>query len=341
MTSNGVRYGTWAAGMHERSISDPVVVTGADGFVGAALVAHLVSTGRPFVAAARRQVADAAAKPQHRAVGDLATATEAVLDELVAGAAAIVHLAGRAHVLADTAPDPGALYQAANVVATERLAAAAVRAGVRRFVLASTIKVHGEATMPGRPFRADDPFAPHDAYARSKVEAERALAGIAAGTPLEAVVLRLPLVYGPRVKGNFLTLLDAVAREAWLPFGGVANRRDFLYVGNLVHVIAALVDAPEPIGGAWLVADGEAVATPELVRRIAAALGVAPRVPKVPPSLLRLAAAATGRGALLRRTVSSLEVDAAPLVRRIGALPFTLDQGLAATAAWWRLRHAI
>mgnify|MGYP003559336940 CR=1 FL=1 len=103
----------------------------------------------------------------------------------------------------------------------------------------------------------------------------------------------------------------------------------------------ALVDAPDALGGAWLAADGEAIATPELVRRVAAALGVTPRLPKVPPLLLALAAAATGRGALLQRTVASLEVDALPLVRRIGALPFTLDQGLAATAAWWRLRHAI
>ena len=319
----------------------PIVVTGADGFVGSALVAHLVATGRPFVAAVRQHPAGAAAKPHHRAVGDLAAASETGLDALAAGAAAIVHLAGRAHVLADTAPDPDALYRAANVVATERLAAAAVRAGVRRFVLASTIKVHGEATAPGHPFRADDPLAPHDAYARSKVDAEQALASVAAGTALEAIVLRLPLVYGPRVKGNFLTLLDAVARGALLPFGGVANRRDLLYVGNLVHAVSALVDAQDPAGGAWLAADGEAIATPELVRRVATALGVAPRVPKVPLFLLALAAGATGRGALLRRTVASLEVDASPLVRRIGPLPFTLDQGLAATAAWWRLRHAI
>ena len=319
----------------------PIVVTGAEGFVGSALVAQFAATGRPFVAVVRRHPAGAAAKPHHRAVGDLATASPAALDELVAGAAAIVHLAGRAHVLADAAPDPVALYRAANVVATERLTAAAVRAGVPRLVFASTVKVHGEATMPGRPFRADDPFTPQDAYARSKVEAEQALAAIAAGTPLETIVLRLPLVYGPRVKGNFATLLDAVAREALLPFGGISNRRDFLFVGNLVHAISALVDAPDAVGGAWLASDGEAVATPELVRRLAAALGVAPRVPKVPPLLLTLAAAVTGRGALLLRTVSSLEVDASPLVRRIGALPFSLDQGLAATAAWWRLRHAI
>jgi nucleoside-diphosphate-sugar epimerase len=321
--------------------SGPVVVTGADGFVGSALVAHFAATGRPFVAVVRRHPASGTAKPHHRAVGDLATASDPTLDELAAGASAIVHLAGRAHVLADTAPDPGALYHAANVVATERIAAAAVRAGVPRFVFASTIKVHGEATAPGRPFRADDPFTPQDAYARSKVEAERTLAAVAAGTPLDAIVLRLPLVYGPRVKGNFLTLLDAVARGALLPFGRIANRRDLLYVGNLAHAIVALIDAPDPVAGAWLAADGEAVATPELVRRIAAALGVAPRVARIPPSLLALAARVTGRGALLQRIVSSLEVDASPLARRIGGPPFTLEQGLAAAAAWWRLRHAI
>ena len=164
---------------------------------------------------------------------------------------------------------------------------------------------------------------------------------VAAGTDLDAVVLRLPLVYGPRVKGNFLTLLDAVARRARLPFGRIANRRDFLYVGNLVRTIAALLDAPGAVGGSWLAADGEAVSTAELARRLATALGVDPRVIDVPAPLLALAARATGRGALLRRTVSSLEVDASPLVARIGPPPFTLDQGLAATAAWWRLRHAI
>ena len=318
----------------------PIIVTGADGFVGSTLVAQFAATGRAFVAVGRRPPVDAA-KFRHVEVEDLATASDAALDALVAGAAAIVHLAGRAHVLRDRAPDPAALYHAANVVATQRVAAAAARAGVRRFVFASTIKVHGEETLPGRPFRAADPMDPQDAYARSKADAEQALAAVAVGTSLDAIVLRLPLTYGPRVKGNFLTLLDAVARRARLPFGRIANRRDLLYVGNLVHAIAALLDAPGPVGGAWLAADGEAVSTAELVRRIASALKVPARVTNVPAPLLSLAARALGRGALLRRTIASLEVDASPLVRRIGPPSFTLDQGLAATTAWWRLRHSI
>ncbi len=249
-----------AAATMSGKTSDLVVVTGADGFVGSTLVAQFVATGRAFVAVGRRPPADAT-RFRHAEVEDLATAPDAALDGIFAGATAVVHLAGRAHVLADTATDPAALYHAANVVATERVAAAAVRAGVRRFVFASTIKVHGEETLPGRPFRAGDPLDPQDAYARSKADAERALAALAAGTSLDAIVLRLPLTYGPRVKGNFLTLLDAVGRCARLPFGRIANRRDLLYVGNLVHAIAGLLDAPEPVGGAWLAADGEAVST--------------------------------------------------------------------------------
>ena len=318
-----------------------IVITGADGFVGRALVAHCVATGRSHVAVVRRSSADTGKGPYRAQVDDLATAADATLDAIVGGAAAVVHLAGRAHVLADTAPEPEALYQAANVVALERIAAAAVRGGVRRFVLASTIKVHGESTVPGRPFRVNDALDPRDAYARSKLEAENRLNAIAAGTLLEPVIVRLPLVYGPRVKGNFLTLLDAVARGAPLPFGSIANRRDLLYVGNLVQAIVALIDVPGSVAGAWLAADGEAVSTAELARRIAAALDVPPRVLNVPKPLVVLAAKATGRGAMIARTVESLEVDASPLVERIGPPFFTLDRGLAATAAWWRLRHSI
>ncbi len=309
-----------------------IVITGAGGFVGSALVAHCVATGRPFVAVVRKPGADGRANPRAAEVADLATASDGTLDGIVAGVA---------HGRADAAPDPVALYHAANVVALERVAAAAVRGGVRRFVLASTVKVHGESTVPGRPFRAADALVPRDGYARSKLAAEQRLAAVATGTSLEAVVLRLPLVYGPRVKGNFLTLLDAVARGAPLPFGRIANRRDLLYVGNLVQAIVGLVDAPGAVAGAWLAADGEAVSTAELARRIASALDVPPRVLNVPKPLVVLGARVTGRGALLARTVDSLEVDASPLARRIGPPFFTLDRGLAATAAWWRLRHAI
>jgi len=328
--------------LHEGSpVSGPAVVTGAGGFVGRALCAHFAATGRPHRGIVRALPHDAPHGTPLLALGDLAMAPAERLVAALEGASAVVHLAGRAHAPGERGAEAAAAYRAANVVATERLAAAAARAGVQRFVLASTVKVYGEATVPGHPWRADDPLSPQDPYARSKVEAEQALTAACAGGAMTPIVLRLPLVYGPGVRANFLALLDAVARCAPLPLASIRNRRDLCYVGNLVHAIAALLDCAEPPAGVWLVADGEPVSTPGLVRRLAAALGVAPRLLPVPVALLALAGRLTGRSAEIARLAGSLEVDASPLLQRIGPLPYTLDQGLAATARWWRARHAI
>ena len=170
---------------------DPVVVTGAGGFVGRALVAHFTSLGRPFRAIVRGQDRTSAPKPHVFAVADLATAPDDELDAIVTAAAAVVHLAGRAHVQRETTTDPAAAYVSANVTATQRVARAAVRAGVRRFVLASSIKVNGETSAMGRPLCPSDPTDPRDDYARSKLGAEALLATIAAGTPMAPIVLRL------------------------------------------------------------------------------------------------------------------------------------------------------
>lgn len=317
-----------------------VVVTGADGFVGRALCAQWRASGKPHraivrSAEARSRLLDVVA------LGDLALAPEAELDAALGGATAVVHLAGRAHVLHERASDAAALYTAANVEATRRLARAAVRAGVGRFVLASSVKVLGEATLPGHAFHRESPPAPQDAYARSKRAAEEVLIETCSGTSLAPIVLRLPLVYGPGVRGNFERLLDAVARRALLPLGSIANRRDLLYVGNLVAAIDALLDAMPVPAGIWLVAEGQPVSTPDLIRRIGDALGVAPRLLSVPVPLLAFVARLAGRRGEIARLAQSLEVDASPLREVVGAMPYSLDQGLAATARWWRTCHAI
>jgi len=202
----------------------------------------------------------------------------------------------------------------------------------------STIKVNGNSTVPGSPFREADPPHPEDAYARSKWSAEQVLAEIARESKLLVSILRPPLVYGPRVRGNFLALWRAVAHGVPLPFTRIVNRRHLLYVGNLVHAMMALVDAPLDDGGTWLVADREAVSTPELVQRMGSALGHRARLVSMPVGLLAVGAAALGRREIVLRLAGTLEVDAAALVARIGPLPFTLDEGLAATARWWRRR---
>jgi nucleoside-diphosphate-sugar epimerase len=318
-----------------------VVVTGASGFVGRALCAHFAAQARPHRGLVRAMPADVPRRTSLFAVGDLATASPAALAAALEGTFAVVHLAGRAHGVGERDATAAAAHASGNAQATARLAAAAALAGVQRFVLASTVKVYGEATLPEHPWRAEDPVAPQDAYARSKVEAERLLAAACAGVAMTPIVLRLPLVYGPGVRANFLALLDAVARRAPLPLRSIVNRRDLCYVGNIAHAIAALLDHAPPPAGVWLAADGESVSTPDLVRRLAAALGVAPRLLPCPVALLALAGKLTGRGAQIARLTGSLEVDASPLTRLIGPLPYTLDQGLVTTVRWWHTRHAI
>ena len=319
-----------------------VAVTGAGGFIGRALIAHFRETGRPCRAVVR--VRDAATTTSRSAivVRDLATAAESELDEIVAGASAVVHLAARAHVMQETSVDPTSAFRVANSLATTRLVQAALRARVARFVFASTVKVNGESTPIGRPFGPDDPPAPQDAYARSKLEAERELLRLAAGTTLEPVILRLPLVYGPGVAGNFLALENEIARGHALPLGAIRNRRSVLGVGNLVDAIDAALDAPVAPRGVHFIADEENVSVPELTRAIAASLGVDAKLRRVPVPLLRLAGMLSGRRATIDRLTSSLEVDTSSFMAATGWRPrHSLAHGLVATAKWWRLRHSI
>jgi UDP-N-acetyl-alpha-D-quinovosamine dehydrogenase len=324
----------WLAVVVSERASGRILVTGAGGFIGRALCAHWAARGIDYVGAVRSV---GGADPSLRALGDFAAADwQAVLD----GIDCIVHLAGRAHVMErdhDATP-----HIVANVHVTRRLLDAARRARVRRVVFASTVKVYGESTRAGRPFRAGDPARPRDAYARSKAEAEHILWEACRDGAFEGVVLRLPLVYGPHVKGNFALLIEAVASQRRLPFANVTNRRSLLYVGNAVSAIDAACSAPALGGQTLPLADAQAVSTPELIRKIAAALDVDVRLSRMPTSILRAGAALIGRRGASSRLLGSLEVDAsrfAELAR--WTPPYDVDQGIAATMAWWRTRHVL
>lgn len=299
-----------------------VAVTGAAGFIGRAFCERASSQGRAVRTFSRAPL-------QERSDGvvvDLAQAGSAALAQALAGVATVVHLAGRAHVRGETGAQFDVLYRDANETATRRLAKAALAAGVRRFIFASTVKVNGEATRPGHPFRNDDAPAPQDAYARSKLAAEAALFETAAGTSMDVVVLRLPLVYGRGARGNFRMLVDAVRGRRLLPIGAIANRRALLGIDNLLDAIDAAIDAPAP-RGVHFVADADSVSTPQLVRAIAAALHVEPRIASVPVPLLRLVGALVGRRDAIARLTGSLEVDASSLAAatRWKPRPFVID----------------
>lgn len=321
-----------------------VAVTGADGFIGTAFCRHAaahgmrvgrfvrdrgVRSGGPAQAGVHSDTGPA--QPPIRARGvDLAEANVDELIRMLQGASTIVHLAGRAHVI--DAADDDAAYRAANVDATERLAQAGVAAGVRRFVFASTVKVNGEATARGRPFQPDDPPAPHDAYARSKLAAERALLRVADGTPMRPLILRLPLVHGPGARGNFGRMVEAVAARRWLPFAAIDNRRSLIGLPNLIDALGAAIDAPPAAVGVHFVADAHSVSTPDLVRAIARAIEVRPRLVPVPVALLRGFGALAGHRDALARLTGSLEVDTASFAAATAwrPAPFAIDPATAA-----------
>jgi nucleoside-diphosphate-sugar epimerase len=201
-------------------------------------------------------------------------------------------------------------------------------------VFVSSIKVNGAERA--EPYTEADAPQPEDDYARSKWEAEQGLWKIATQTRLEVVILRPPLVYGPGEGANFLALVRAVARGMPLPLGAIHNQRSLVYIGNLTDAIIHCLEHPAAAGKTFLVSDGEDVSMPELIRRIAAALGRPVRLLPVPPSLLRMLATLTQKSALARRLMDSLALDSTAIRHTLNwSPPFTLDEGLRKTTAWY------
>ena len=291
-----------------------ILVTGATGFLGRAVVDHLIARGRAVRAAVRTD-----AGPGAVAVGDLSVDTD--WSVALTGIDTVVHCAARAHVMRETSDDPLALFRAVNTEATAALARQAVAAGVRRFVFISSIGVNGAAT-DGVPFRHDDPPHPHSPYAVSKHEAELALHAIAAGTGLEVVVIRPPLITGPDPKGNLATLNRVIAKGLPLPFGLVTrNRRDLVSRDTLCRLIDTVIDHPAAAGQTFLVSDGAPLSTRALLERMAADEGRSITLLPVPPAFLSLPLRLLGKGAMASQLFGDLEVDIAHTRQTLGWAP--------------------
>lgn len=319
-------------------MTDVVLVTGANGFVGSALCRRLQDAGIPVRAAVR----DRSNIPSNGQAQDSGyewvvlhdQSSEGDTQQALHGVQTVVHLAARVHVMVDHATDPLLEFRRVNRDWTERLARVAAQEGVRRFVYMSSIKVNGEETHA--PFTEEDPPNPQDPYGISKWEAEQALATLSEKTGLETVVLRSPLVYGPGVRGNFLQLLTVVNKGIPLPLSRVENRRSLIYLENLVDALIYCMRDRRAIGRTYLVSDGEDLSTAELIRRLAKSLKRDPPLWPLPLWMLRGIGKLVGKRAMVDRLLGSLQINSSKIRRELDwHPPYSVDQGLAET-----VRHA-
>lgn len=315
--------------LESTSAARMLLVTGANGFVGHAVCEFLQERNLPYRGAVRSNPTGAQV-----AVGDLDSDTD--WSAALVGCKALIHLAARVHVMDETAADPLGAFRIVNVDATLNLARQAIDAGVSRFVYVSSIKVNGEATQPGRPYRAQDAPAPSDAYGISKMEAEHALLALAQETGLEVVIVRPPLVYGPQVKANFARLIALADKSIPLPLGAVRARRSMVSLDNLVDLLMVCVTHPDAPGEVFLVSDGVDLTIGELITSIRSALGRKAMLLPFPRSLLMAAATVTGKRAVAARLLDSLQVDISHTQAALKWRPaVTPQQAIHKTVAAW------
>ncbi|MBP62409.1 MAG: NAD-dependent dehydratase [Planctomycetaceae bacterium] len=317
-----------------------VLVTGANGFVGAALCRTLLAENLTVLGVLRSASRN----------GDLPVGVQPVvvesLNDLPANEPTIgpldcvVHLAARVHQMQDKAADPLAAFREVNTQATASLARWAVRQGVRRFVFLSSIKVNGEGQSRAETphvYTEQNPVAPGDPYGISKWEAEMELQQIAAETALETVILRPTLVYGPEVKANFRQLLRLTSAGLPLPLGRLNNVRSLIYLGNLVDAIRVCLAHPQAAGETFLVSDGSDLSTSRLIHELAIALGCSTRLFPFSPVWLERLGRVSGKSSVMQRLLGTLHVDSRKIRQTLDwQPPYTVQQGLRATADWYQ-----
>lgn len=329
-----------------------ILITGASGFIGSALLnamreKHCVRgtqrslsvspehSGKKRHSGQQRE----SSKAGFEVVSGLELGRDTDWSISLSGIDTVVHTAAIAGKPRDSTSNPLELFRRINVEGTLSLARQCVSSGIERFVFLSSIKVNGEETEPGRPFRADDGPDPQDPYGISKYEAEQGLLSLSRETGLKVTIIRPVLVYGPGVKANFESIMRCLCRGMPLPLGCIRNLRSLVALDNLIDLIQVCCEHPDAAGQTFLVSDGEDLSTTDLITRMARSLNRPPRLIPIPAAVLETAANLLGKKAVARRLLGDLQVDIEPTCRILNWQPVTtVDRALQKTADFYLSR---
>lgn len=315
--------------------SKRILVTGATGFLGSALVKCLVTKPHYNVAAAiRNKEVSITSDYESISVGNIEKNT--VWTEALSGVDVVIHTAARVHVMSETSLNPLEEFRRINTEGTLNLAKQAAKSGIKRFIYISSIKVNGEITLPGSPFTANDIFVPPDPYALSKYEAEQGLLSLAKETKMNVVIIRPPLVYGPKVKANFLSMMKWLYKNIPLPFGAIHNKRSLVALDNLVDLVITCIEHPSAANEVFLVSDDEDLSTSELLKKVSNAEGKRAWLLPVNQKVLEFCLGLIGKKDLAQRLCASLQVDISKTKKLLNwTPPVSVDEALTKTVEYF------
>lgn len=298
-----------------------ILLTGASGFLGSHLMTELMTNPEVSLRVSARSNLDKISDERLTVLPPADLSNDIDWSTALNGCDVVIHTAARVHVMKEKSLNPLDEYRRINVKGTLKLAHQAIKAGVKRFIYISSIKVNGEITKKQQQFRADDPPQPIDDYGISKLEAEQELLKIAAGTSMEIVIIRPPLVYGPGVKGNFNRMLHWVIKGIPFPFANVYNKRSFVSIDNLISLIKTCIHHPHAINQVFLVSDGKDLSTPELLKTVGQVFNKQTRFFPMPLAILKFLSELIGRKSEFERLCGSLRLDISDTCKRLDWRP--------------------
>lgn len=311
-----------------------ILITGATGFIATPLIRALREQGHILSGTTRKTGVFSGTNgiPLHK-VPEISENTD--WSNIISGAEVVIHLAARVHIMKDQSRNPIEAFRRVNTLGTKSLALQAANAGIKRFIFLSTVKVAGE-TSPIDGFKESGPISPNDPYSISKYEAEQELLKIAQSSSMEVVIIRPPLVYGPNVKGNFLSLLKLAKRNYPLPLNSINNKRSLIFVDNLTDAIAKAVEHPKAANKIFFLSDEENLSTTELINKISTAFGSKARIFNVPQKYLDLFGKITGNTEIVKRLTQTLTVNSTRIKSDLNwSPPFQSDVGIEKTVNWY------